>query len=553
LAGRHLDAQPLLRYATVAEAPLHRAIIDVFTTAATGYTGRLSPADVHGLLIDTAEPDDDLPSLEEVAARLHQLLLWGNLSSDHDSSRAASLDAYGRTAYVYDLTPGGEAAAEALEALEEGLRRVGGLQAVALRQIDEMLGELAGALAAPDPDGERVYLLCEDLHARFKSLTTNAAAFMQKVNKLLSSPVLDTDEFTLFKVDTITYLTDFIGDLDVRATHIRRRLDDLDAVDAVRRDAALAAAQTASGQLSLDGSDVTSWTTLTRAHLAGLADWFRAAPEERTGATVLYSKARDAVLGITRVAERIREAASSPSSRSTDLLALAAGFEAADDDAAAHLLWHAAFGLAPSRHLGMLCPTDAVPASTSWWEPGSAVPLSRQLRVAGRTDYVRRAMHVPDRSEDKRMLAARAREQHENATRAAGTLTALGRVRLSQVTDVLGGELDHDALLLVAGLLSRAVRTQPHRDGTRTAASVDGTLHITVTEPDPPAAAQLRAISGTWTLPDYRIHVQRREEVRAADRAAADRAGTTPPAGATAATTAPEGARRTAGLREPRR
>ena len=38
------------------------------------------------------------------------------------------------------------------------------------------------------PDGERVFGLCEDLHARFKGLTANAALFMQKVNRLLAAP-----------------------------------------------------------------------------------------------------------------------------------------------------------------------------------------------------------------------------------------------------------------------------------------------------------------------------------------------------------------------------
>lgn len=82
--GRRPDAQPLLRFATVPEPPVYRAIIEVFTAAATGYNGRLSPEDVRAALV----------------------------------------------ACVYDLTPGGEAAAEALATLEEGLRRVGGLHAL---------------------------------------------------------------------------------------------------------------------------------------------------------------------------------------------------------------------------------------------------------------------------------------------------------------------------------------------------------------------------------------------------------------------------------------
>ena len=524
MTGRRPDVQPLLRYATVPDAPLYRAIMDVFAVAVAGYSGRLSPADVHQLLLESGQLDpDDAVTVEEVADRLNRLRLWGNLSADHDTARATSLDGYGRTALVYDLTPGGEAAAEALTALEDGLRRVGGLQAVALRQIEEKLAELVDALAAAEPDGDRVFGLCEDLHARFKSLTTNAAAFMQKVNKLLSSPVLDTAEFTLFKTDTIMYLNDFIGDLEFLALHIRRRLDQLDAVDPGRRAAALGAAQMASGQLALDGSAVgTSWTAVTEARLTGLTEWFRAPPDARTGAAVLYQKARDAILGIARAAERIREAATSPSGRSADLLALAAAFESADNDSA-HLLWHAAFGLASCRHVGTVNPADGVPASVSWWDPDSAVELNRQLRTAGRTDYVRRAMHVPDRSSDKRRLAESAREQRAEIAQAADTLLALGPLHLSQVAQVHGGALGHDALLLLAALISRAVRARRASDGRRTATSVDGSLRITLTDPQPPTAAQVHAPTGVWTLPDYHVHIQSSIEVRSAERAAADR------------------------------
>jgi hypothetical protein len=59
-----------------------------------------------------------------VKERLEQLSHWGNLSQDFDTGRATSLESYERTAYVYDLTPGGEAAFEVLATLEEALRRV---------------------------------------------------------------------------------------------------------------------------------------------------------------------------------------------------------------------------------------------------------------------------------------------------------------------------------------------------------------------------------------------------------------------------------------------
>jgi uncharacterized protein (TIGR02677 family) len=267
---------------------------------------------------------------------------------------------------VYDLTPGGEAAFEALATLDEALRRVGGLQAVALRQIEEMLGQLVTALRATMQDAERVFALCEDLHTRFKGLTANASLSMQKVNRLLAAPVLDARDFALFKADTITYLNDFIADLDILAVRIRQRLDDLDQVDPVTVTAALAAAEGVSGQIPLDGdADALTWARQAQIHLTGLEKWFRADVGARAGAAALHEKTRAAVLGIARAAERIRESSTSPSSRSADLLALAVRFEEAGGDEEAHRLWHSAFGLAPARHLGGIPDDDGVPAAAS--------------------------------------------------------------------------------------------------------------------------------------------------------------------------------------------
>lgn len=69
MAGQRADAQPSLRYATVPDAPRYRAIIDVFTAGAAGYTGRLSPQDVPAVLAGHDGPDEDPPTVEEVAER----------------------------------------------------------------------------------------------------------------------------------------------------------------------------------------------------------------------------------------------------------------------------------------------------------------------------------------------------------------------------------------------------------------------------------------------------------------------------------------------------
>ena len=94
-----------------------------------------------------------------------------------------------------------------------------------------------------------------------------------------------------------------------------------------------------------------------------------------------------------------------------------------------------------------------------------------------------------------------------------------------------GGPVDEATLRLLASLLYRALRGARRRDGTRHALSVDGILQIDVAGVLPPRAARLEATTGTWTLADCRICVEWRDNVRIAERAAAEAAPATPPVG----------------------
>lgn len=110
-------------------------------------------------------------------------------------------------------------------------------------------------------------------------------------------------------------------------------------------------------------------------------------------------------------------------------------------------------------------------------------------------------------------------------------MTGLGAVSLSEVNGRLGGPVDEATLRLLASLLYRALRGARRRDGTRHALSVDGILQIDVAGVLPPRAARLEATTGTWTLADCRICVEWRDNVRIAERAAAEAAPAMPPVG----------------------
>ncbi|HEY5185671.1 MAG TPA: DUF2397 family protein, partial [Actinomycetes bacterium] len=108
-------------------------------------------------------------------------------------------------------------------------------------------------------------------------LTANAALFMHKVNKLLGSPVVNGEEFALFKADTIAYLNDFLADLDTLSLDIRGCLDVLNGYGADALQRALLAGERSSGEFApLSNETNPTWALVTRTHLAGTESWFRA-------------------------------------------------------------------------------------------------------------------------------------------------------------------------------------------------------------------------------------------------------------------------------------
>src|SRR5437764_7142585 len=81
----------------------------------------------------------------------------------------------------------------------------------------------------------------------------------------------------------------------------------------------------------------------------------------------------------------LNERRSGRSDRSADFRSLARWFAEAPDDAAAHRLWRAAFGLTPARHLTVTAETvqewgQVEPPPSTPWADAPAVEISPQLR-----------------------------------------------------------------------------------------------------------------------------------------------------------------------------
>ena len=94
-AGMNIDnAANLFRHVTADKTTLYRAIMDVFAAAKRQYRLQLRPDEV---LADAAW-NGTPPAQEEVAMALAQLAAWGNLESQPDMARVATLSPGARSA-----------------------------------------------------------------------------------------------------------------------------------------------------------------------------------------------------------------------------------------------------------------------------------------------------------------------------------------------------------------------------------------------------------------------------------------------------------------------
>ena len=117
-------------YLTSQNGGLYRRVMLAFVAAKRRFVVHLRNDDVLAELVD-----DPPAAPKAVADALAQLVEWGNLRADPDTSRVTSVEDFHRARFLYQLTHAGEAAERSLAVFDEQLGRRGALQAVALEDI----------------------------------------------------------------------------------------------------------------------------------------------------------------------------------------------------------------------------------------------------------------------------------------------------------------------------------------------------------------------------------------------------------------------------------
>ena len=497
-------------YLAAQNAVLYRRVMLAFVAAKRRFVVHLRSEDV------LAELVHDTPAAPKaVADALAQLVEWGNLRADPDTSRVTSVEDFHRARFLYQLTHAGEAAERSLAVFDDQLGRRGALQAVALEDIATGLRALHELTLQADPDVGRTGLLLRDLVRRCVDLADNAQAFMGSLQRTIDLYELDTEAFRAYKDRLIDYLERFIKDLTGVGGEIAELLDRLDpaGIDRLlaliaRRDAEDAApgaggVGTEDFRAQAFAAELASW----HERWLGLQQWFISSPEHPSQAKLLRARARKAIPDLLAVVAMLNERRAGRSDRTADFRELAVWFAQAPDEPAMHQLWQATFGLHSSRHLTL--DTDTAQArrehpvsATTPWREAPPLMISPRLRRTGSYERRGKPNRVIDRRGERRLLAERAAGEAEQTAAARARLVTEHPVRLSDL-----GHLDPDAFSLFLALLGDALSARRPGEREIRTTTGDGSLEILLAPVPGGTSLEIRTEAGVFRGLDHVLQI----------------------------------------------
>lgn len=483
-----LDRLTAYTYLTVPDRQTYLAIMRIFTGTL------LADLSAH----DVAERLPGNPSADAVAGKLENLKTWGNLLPSSRPVKASSIREYHRVRSRFQLSPLGERiqrqADEVLasaDAAREVSREMLGLVARGLQELHGAV-QLPGG-ADPGESLERI----STLFVQFGQFADSVRDFYAFLGQVIFRYDLDSDEFSGFKELLLDYAETITDDVAFFAPQIEQSLlglwphlpELMDRIDEV--DKGLSALRRAEIEIQRSrGRSLDDWVSL-RA-------WFF----DDAGEGSQVSQLRDATLRALQAllvnAKRMIRSATGEVSRRGDLLKLARWFDRTDD-ATAHDVFAAAFGLYGARHLGVTPKEDDdLPATTSWWD-GPVAPVPVALRERGSRAPRGRAASAEDYAAQRERLRKEAAEAAERQRAAAAELkvaaTRLAEVRLSPAATGL-------LLDLIARSLAAAA------PGFTSVSGADGDLGISVTlTREPNAGSLIRGAEGDFTLDGLSIAI----------------------------------------------
>ncbi len=491
---REEDAS-LFRHVGAERGAFYRKILDVFASARRQFRLQLRPDDI----LAEGNWGDEPPQLDDLNLALGQLTTWGNLETQADLARVASVSMFYRARYLYRLTKGGESVEASLEVFHQSMQRKAELQTVALEDIATSLQSLVKLAAEDELDVQKVHETLRDLVQRFEELAENARGFMASAARGIELQRSEASAVVRYKKRFMDYIERFIGDFVRRSDSIARALVKLEpGMDRllweVAQREAYDAAPTDEERMEASPLRWRAW----RERWKGLRGWFLQTGHEPPQAELLRARARAAIPQLLGAINALNERRSGRSDRSADFRMLAHWFAACEDDDQAHRLARAAFALNPARHFS-LNPEAAsdVHASTPW---ADAPPLTIHPRIREYGEAAPRGPHarVRDRSADRAQLGAFFAEEAQQVEAARSRIATGLPFKLSDV-----GEWDNHEFGLFLTLLGDALTQQASPDAIVERQTGDGLMRIRLEPLEASTRAVIHTPAGSFSGRDH--------------------------------------------------
>ncbi|SDJ88294.1 TIGR02677 family protein [Actinopolyspora mzabensis] len=490
----------MFRFTTGDRSELYSAILHAFGEANERLETALSIDEVRERLRSVGW--FDALSDEDLHAALKQLGDWGlldNVQNHAENYRTAA--EYERRNLQYSLTKLGEAAFAGVQHAMATLASSGALQTAVLDAIADRLGELNELLRDPTSADRRIFSSLQELEGHLEALRNNTKQFNAELQRLLRAEGVDLTTFHEVKSATVAYLQEFCDQLEQRCHAIASgitEVEDRGVAELHRR--ALRGAELPPGT---GDERRTEWLDHRATRWQGLRIWFHPEDDSAPRAEQLLTVARQAIVTLLQVLERIDDSRKRSSSVASDFRELARWFTRAPDEDELHRLFAAAFGLGSARHAQLIHEDPEVIAPSTSWADAPAVGISATLRTGGRKESFARTGRVRDVAELKRQRAELARAERAQLEAAWQRLATDGRARLSDFA-----ELDHTVFQRLLELLGRALAAGRDESGARRASTPDGRAEIELRDPDDRGETTLRTPHGTFTGPDFAVDIR---------------------------------------------
>lgn len=502
--GRRLGGVSAFDYlgSTLPLAGTYRAIMGVFLANSDTFGISIPTEAVFERLAASGVPHE-ARTVEHLEGLLENLERWRNVSRTQDASLAKTIEDLKRKRSLWRITEEGRLAEEAARRIEETLGTQGALRSNLLAALERGIGDLADLARKPAldaGDGRAADTLLRTIFSQAKELADSASAFIGNLDEFLSTPEITGDQFILAREVIVGYVGGFLTDLRRTAPVVAAAIEEL--TDAERL---IVAAAASNPPPTLDPAldPVKLEAERIRGRWAGVAAWFIGTRSEQARARDLANRAADAITSLLRILARLNDARHRTISRARDFVALAHWFEAAPDDATAHRIWHAAYGLAGARHFSQAYEDeDQVRIGASWWTH-PALAVDPHLRSLGRNDGRGRPAALEDTRAAQAHIRARVREGAAIREQALARFVDQGEQPLSAV-----GEVNHAEFEVITDALATALANPREADRTWLVPSLDGRYFIRLVPP--PAGtpqAEVRCPRGTLRGVDYRMEL----------------------------------------------